>query len=65
MTYMTSDPAWDAERNTWPQEPVPICEACGREIDDDEIYDVGGEILCEDCNRKRYHISYEEWRRNT
>lgn len=59
---LTSDPAWDAERATWPENPVPVCCKCGREIGDDEIYEIDGDIYCEDCNREMFRISYEEWR---
>lgn len=57
----TSDPVWDAERATWQKEPIPVCETCGQEILDDEIYDLGGEICCEDCLRERFHIDYIEY----
>lgn len=43
------------------KEITPICETCGQEILDDEIYDLGGEIICEDCLRERFHIDYIEY----
>lgn len=43
------------------EEPKVICEMCGSEIVDDEIYDVDGTIYCEDCIRDHFHISYVEY----
>ena len=33
--------------------PLPRCEKCGEEIGD-QIYDVDGEILCEDCLKEMF-----------
>ena len=43
-----------AERPDWltPDEddtPYPVCDMCGKRITDDYYYEIGGDILCEDC----------------
>jgi formylmethanofuran dehydrogenase subunit E len=43
------------------KELIPVCEMCGQEILDDEIYDLDGEIICEDCLREHFHIDYVEF----
>ena len=43
-----------AERPDWltpPEDatPWPICDMCGKEINDDYYYEIGGDIMCESC----------------
>jgi formylmethanofuran dehydrogenase subunit E len=33
---------------------VHYCDRCGGEIPDDEIYEVDGEELCEDCLKEKF-----------
>lgn len=33
---------------------VYYCDACDCEIESDEVYDVDGEDLCEDCLKERF-----------
>lgn len=33
---------------------VHYCDKCGAELPDDEIYDVDGEELCEDCLKEKF-----------
>ncbi len=33
---------------------IHYCEKCGFEIDPDEIYEVDGEELCEECLKERF-----------
>ena len=51
--YRTDDPAADFLRYDAAQEAarerLPRCTECGRLIDDDFAYRIGGEILCEEC----------------
>ena len=63
MTYMTMDPERDADRDATITEPVPVCCECGEEIIGDDIYQIDGDIYCEDCMRTLFRISYEEWER--
>lgn len=34
--------------------PVYYCDDCGDEIDFDDVYDVYGDDLCEDCLKERF-----------
>lgn len=60
MLYRTDDPVQDFNR--WDMEKerqlarLPVCEdkKCGKRIHDDDYYDIDGEILCEDCMKRRY-----------
>lgn len=40
--------------------PVPYCEHCGHEIDIDEVYEVDGEHLCEDCLKDMFRVEVEQ-----
>lgn len=33
---------------------LPECEECGEHIQDEYLWDIDGQILCEDCARKLY-----------
>ena len=33
---------------------IHCCDKCGAELPDDEIYDVDGEELCEDCLKEKF-----------
>lgn len=41
---------------------LPICEGfrCGKRIQDEDYYDVDGEILCEECMRRKYRRKTED-----
>ena len=41
---------------------LPICEGykCGKRIQDEDYYDVDGEILCEECMKKKYRRFTED-----
>lgn len=41
---------------------LPICEGykCGKRIQDEDYYDVDGEILCENCMKKKYRRKTED-----
>lgn len=36
------------------EEEIFVCEVCENEIDDDDVYEDGGEILCRHCLLDRY-----------
>lgn len=44
-------------------ERLPICEGykCGKRIQDEDYYDVDGEILCENCMKKKYRRKTEDF----
>lgn len=58
--YMTSDPVADWNRHCEEVEEAlkdyPVCDYCGEVITDEQYYDFGGEIICEDCMDK-----YRRW----
>jgi hypothetical protein len=66
MSYFRSgDPLadfdrWDREQNE-ALKRLPVCEKCRRRIQDDDYYDVHGEILCEDCMKDKYRRSVEDY----
>ena len=41
---------------------LPICEGykCGKRIQDEDYYDVDGEILCEACMKRKYRKFTED-----
>lgn len=41
---------------------LPICEGfrCGKRIQDEDYYDVDGEILCEECMKRKYRRKTED-----
>ena len=50
---ITDDPHADFDRWDYEQERalmrLPICSCCGERIQDDELYDFDGELVCEEC----------------
>ena len=42
---------------------LPRCEEkkCGKRIDEDFYYEIDGEILCEECMKRRYRRSTEDY----
>ena len=39
---------------------LPVCERCHQRIQDEDYYDVDGEILCEECMKKKYRRKTED-----
>lgn len=39
---------------------LPICEKCHERIQDEDYYDVDGEILCEGCMKRKYRKFTED-----
>lgn len=39
----------------------PHCDYCGETLED-ELYDIGGEILCENCMKKEYLKKAERYK---
>ena len=54
--------AWEyAERERERRlEMLPICEKCHERIQDEDYYDVDGEILCEGCMKRKYRRKTED-----
>lgn len=63
--YRTDDPIadfdrWDADREA-EEARLPICYACGNRILDDYCYQIGGEIICEECLLENYRKLTEDF----
>lgn len=45
------------------RERLPICEEvnCGKQINEDHLFVIDGEILCEDCMIRRYRRNTEDF----
>lgn len=65
--FRTDDPAadfsaWDAEQTAWLQKR-PVCCYCGEYIQDDDCWEMNGELICTDCleaNHKKCTEDYIE-----
>ena len=40
---------------------LPVCDRCRERIDEDYYFDIGGEILCEDCLIEKYRKWTEDY----
>lgn len=64
--FRSDDPAADFDRQDMEKERklarLPICEGykCGKRIQDEEYYDVHGEILCEECMKRKFRRYTED-----
>lgn len=43
---------------------LPVCDKCRKPINDEKFFDIGGEILCEECLRDMYERSTEDYLRD-
>ena len=43
------------------EEKLPKCDDCGEPITDDYLYEIDGEILCEECFNDRYRNATEDF----
>lgn len=39
---------------------LPVCEKCHERIQDEDYYDVDGEILCKECMKQKYRRKTED-----
>lgn len=39
---------------------LPVCDECKERIHEEDYYDIDGEILCEECMKRRYRRSTED-----
>ena len=42
-------------------ERLPVCDECGKRIQDDMYFDIDGEILCEKCITRKYGRRTEDY----
>lgn len=66
MFFRSDDPALDFLRQDTEKERqlarLPVCEGfrCGKRIQDEDYYDVYGEILCEECMKHKFRRKTED-----
>lgn len=63
--YRSDDPIADFNRLDAEQQKhlnsLPLCDDCEEPIQDEKCYEIGGEVLCEDCMKDRYERCTEEF----
>ena len=52
----------EAEQEAW-LEKRPKCEFCGESIQDEYLFDVGGDIYCEDCMKDAFRRDADNYER--
>ena len=64
MYFRNGDPLDDFDRldrmQAQREARLPVCDKCGKRINDD-FFNVGGDILCEECVHDEYGQSLEDW----
>ena len=50
----------DAEQSAW-ETKLPICDSCGERIQDDYLYDIDGELYCEECIIEHFRKPTEKY----
>jgi ribosomal protein L34E len=63
--YYSDDPIADYNRYEADQEErldkLPKCDICGEPIQDDYLYDIYGDIFCEDCLKDKFRKNVEDY----
>ena len=63
--YYSDDPIADFNRYEADQEEqldkLPKCDICGEPIQDDYMYDIYGDIFCEECLKDKFRKSVEDY----
>lgn len=63
--YYTDDPIADFDRYEAEREAqldrLPKCDICGEPIQDDYLYDINGDIFCEECLKGKFRKSVEDY----
>lgn len=61
----TDDPYRDFLRHDAEQEKLlerlPICDSCGEHIQDDYLFEVDGNLLCEECMIREHRRDVEDF----
>ena len=65
MFYRTDDPAADFDRYDAEQESelekMPVCSYCCQPIQDDYLYEINDELICEECINDNFRKSVEDY----
>ena len=63
--YYSDDPIADFNRYEADQEEqldkLPKCDICGEPIQDDYLYDIYGDIFCEECLNDKFRKNTEDY----
>jgi formylmethanofuran dehydrogenase subunit E len=63
--FYSDNPIADFERHDAQQEEelqkLPICCECGEPIQSDYLYEIDGELYCEDCMNEMFRKDVEEY----
>ena len=63
--FYSDDPVADFERYDAKQQEalkqLPTCTNCGEPIQDDYLFDVDGELFCEECMKVNFKKSVENY----
>ena len=51
---------WENEQEKWLRKR-PKCDCCGRPITDDYCFEMGGDIICEECLNKAFRKWTEDF----
>lgn len=43
------------------EDRLPKCDYCGEPIHDDYLYDINGEIICEECLKENFRRKVEDY----
>lgn len=52
--------AYDYEQGV-AEEKYPTCDICGEHILDDYLYDIDGDLVCEECLKEHYRKSTDDY----
>ena len=63
--FLTDDPVadfdrWDAEQQD-ELEKLPNCCGCGEPIQDDDLFDIDGDLYCEECMEAHFKRPVENY----
>ena len=63
--YYTDDPHADFDRHDREQaewlEKLPVCCHCGEPIQSEDLFDIGGDLYCEECGKAEFVHSTENY----
>ena len=63
--YYTDDPhadfdRHDREQNEWLKR-LPVCCSCGEPIQSEKLFDIEGDLYCEDCGKSEFVHDIEDY----
>ena len=63
--FFTDDPVADFHRHDREQEAwlkkLPICDLCGEHIQSEQLFDIEGDLYCEDCGESLFKRNAENY----